>query len=125
VIHLDTHVLLWVCAGDIGRLPARAARRVQQSRPIVSPMVGLELQYLHEIGRVARPAYELLDRMRQRVGLVVSERPFPVVAARAWTLDWTRDPFDRLIAAAALVDDLPLITADQTLLANCAVAEWD
>lgn len=124
MIHLDTHVVVWLCSGDLDRLPGPVVRKVQALTPIVSPMVGLELQYLHEVGRVAEPAHVLLDLMRERLGLVVSERAFPVVAARAWGLSWTRDPFDRLIAAAALVDDLPLLTADERMLAHCPVAVW-
>ncbi len=124
MIHLDTHVVVWICAGDLERLPESVMRKVQALTPVVSPMVGLELQCLHEIGRLTEPAHVLLDLMRERLGLVVSEQSFPAVAARAWGLCWTRDPFDRLIAAAALVDDLPLLSADERMLANCSVAEW-
>jgi PIN domain nuclease of toxin-antitoxin system len=39
-------------------------------------------------------------------------------------LSWTRDPFDRLIAAHAIVADAPLVTADQTILENLPLATW-
>jgi predicted nucleic acid-binding protein len=32
---------------------------------------------------------------------------------------------DRLIAAHALADDLPLLTADRRMLAGCGVARWE
>jgi PIN domain nuclease of toxin-antitoxin system len=40
-------------------------------------------------------------------------------------LTWTRDPFDRLIAAHAIVADAPLLTADRTILDNLPQAIWD
>ncbi|MBW8060344.1 MAG: type II toxin-antitoxin system VapC family toxin [Solirubrobacterales bacterium] len=40
-------------------------------------------------------------------------------------LSWTHDPFDRLIAAHAIVADAPLITADRTILAHLPLAIWD
>lgn len=43
----------------------------------------------------------------------------------AASLAWTRDPFDRLIAAHAIVAGAPLITADQTIQENLSLAVWD
>jgi PIN domain nuclease of toxin-antitoxin system len=40
-------------------------------------------------------------------------------------LSWTRDPFDRLIAAHAILADATLLTADRTILANLPQAAWD
>jgi len=40
-------------------------------------------------------------------------------------LSWTRDPFDRMIAAQAIVADAPLVTADRTILGNLPLATWD
>jgi PIN domain nuclease of toxin-antitoxin system len=40
-------------------------------------------------------------------------------------LSWTRDPFDRLISAHAIVANAPLITADETIRANLSLAIWD
>jgi PIN domain nuclease of toxin-antitoxin system len=42
----------------------------------------------------------------------------------ATTLSWTRDPFDRLIAAHSIVANSPLITADETILENLPLATW-
>jgi PIN domain nuclease of toxin-antitoxin system len=39
-------------------------------------------------------------------------------------LTWTRDPFDRMIAAQAVVADAPLLTADETILDNLPLATW-
>jgi PIN domain nuclease of toxin-antitoxin system len=40
-------------------------------------------------------------------------------------LTWTRDPFDRLIAAHAILSGAPLLTADRRILANLPQATWD
>jgi len=39
-------------------------------------------------------------------------------------LTWTRNPFDRLIAAHAIVADVPLVTADETIRDNLPLATW-
>lgn len=39
-------------------------------------------------------------------------------------LTWTRDPFDRMIAAHAIVADTPLLTADRTILDHLPLASW-
>ena len=125
MIHLDTHVVVWLYAGDTHRLSPGAQRLLRAHRPLVSPMVRVELALLHEIGRLSVPAGEVLDALRMECDLGTAESSFDRVAARASTLTWTRDPFDRLIAAHALCDDLPLLTRDATLLAHCGVATWD
>lgn len=40
---------------------------------------------------------------------------------RLW---WTRDPFDRLLVATAMVNDALMITRDQRVQANFDHADW-
>lgn len=47
------------------------------------------------------------------------------VVEAATGISWTRDPFDRLISAHAIVANAPLITADETIRANLPLATWD
>jgi PIN domain nuclease of toxin-antitoxin system len=47
------------------------------------------------------------------------------VARAATEIRWTRDPFDRMIAAQAIVADAPLVTADRTILEHLPQATWD
>ena len=125
MIHVDTHVLVWLAAGEVPRIPPVLRALLTSSSVLVSPMVMLELGYLHEIGRVAVPATEILTTLRRNLDLGLSRAPFEAVALRALALNFTRDPFDRMIAATAMVDDLPLYTADAALRAACPVARWD
>ena len=91
----------------------------------VSPMVELELTYLYEVGRVTEPASAPLSSLRRTLGLQVDDAPFTEVAQAAAPLSWTRDPFDRLIAAHAIVANAPLVTADETIRENLPLAIWD
>lgn len=92
---------------------------------MVSPIVELELTYLFEIGRVTEPASAPLAALHERIGLRVLDSSLADLVAAANDLSWTRDPFDRLIAAHAIVASAPLVTADQTMRKHLALALWD
>lgn len=91
----------------------------------VSPIVELELTYLYEIGRVSEPASAPLSALRRAFGLEVVDTSLAELVQAAAGLTWTRDPFDRLISAHAIVANAPLITADETIRANLPLATWD
>ncbi len=123
LIHLDTHVAVWLYAGDAERLaPVRG--RLATSRIAVSPMVVLELQYLYEIGRVTEAGQPVISDLIHRYGLELSEVPFSRVAHAALAMNWTRDPFDRLIAAQAAVENVSLLTRDASILQSFPLAVW-
>lgn len=106
------------------RLPRAARSLLAERRPKVSPLVELELTYMHEIGRARDPAPMMLLALRKSIGLEVEDISFAEVARTAVDLTWTRDPFDRMIAAQAIVADAPLVTADRNILANLPQATW-
>jgi PIN domain nuclease of toxin-antitoxin system len=97
-----------------------------EAEPVsVSPVVGLELTYLYEIGRVTEPAAAPLGALRRSIGLQVADASLADLVQAATDLTWTRDPFDRLIAAHSIVAGAPLVTADQTIRKNLPEAIWD
>ena len=98
---------------------------MEAEAPFVSPIVELELTYLYEVGRVSEPASVPLAALRRSIGLEVADASVAELVQTAVDLSWTRDPFDRLIAAHALVANAPLITADETIRANLSLATWD
>ncbi len=55
MIHLDTHVVIWLYTGQVERLPEALRATLASVRPMVSPMVRLELALLHQIGRLTVP----------------------------------------------------------------------
>lgn len=105
-------------------MPAAVRERLQGERVSCAPMAQLELAHLYEIGRITRGASDVLGVLAPALGLAVSAAPFAAVVAYALDLTWTRDPFDRLIAANALADGAGLLTADESILANCPAAFW-
>jgi PIN domain nuclease of toxin-antitoxin system len=125
LIHLDTHVVAWLYAGEVTLFPRLARERLETSELRISPMVVLELQYLFELGRTRASAGEVVAELGRSLGLAVATTSFAAVAAAALSLDFTRDPFDRLIVAHAISEDAPLLTRDGTLLGAYPRAFWD
>jgi PIN domain nuclease of toxin-antitoxin system len=117
-------VVGWLYEGADRRIPAVVRDLIESSQPFVSPIVELELTYLYEVGRVTEPAAAPLAALQKTIGLQISDVSTAKLVQAATGLDWTRDPFDRMIAAQAIVADAPLITADQTILANLPLATW-
>ena len=124
MIYLDTHVLLWLHAGLLDRFTARGRRLLEQNDLLNSPCVKLELQYLFEIGRTSVPAARIVDDLDGQIGLIVCDLAFDIVVNRAVALDWTRDPFDRLIAAQALCRGIPLLTKDKSIRRRVKLGVW-
>lgn len=124
LIHLDTHVVCWLYAGRVDLLSGAARDAIERDELAVSPMVGLEVQYLREVGRMRHGPARILAALRGDLGLEVSNLPFATVAARARSFSWTRDPFDRLIAAEAAVAGARLLTRDGVLRRRFRPALW-
>ena len=125
VIYLDTHSVVWLYAGSTGLFSKKALAALEASQILISPMVALELQYLFETGRVRASSGRIVAGLTADINLKVCEIPFAEVAARALEQKWTRDPFDRIIAAQAIAGNAPLLTKDATILKNCKRAFWD
>lgn len=123
LIHLDTHVVVWLYLRDEARL-APALPHLRGRRPVMSPMALLELQYLYEVGRTHAPAQEVFANLGRTIGLRLATPSFPEVARQALALTWTRDPFDRLIVATALADEAGLLTRDREILEHVEGARW-
>lgn len=118
---------MWIFAGDKAEeLLSRRARAVIDGATeiFVSPAVMLELALLRESGRIASAAQEYLISLRNSIGLELAEETFAEVADEATRMTWTRDPFDRLIAAHARVAGAHLLTRDRTIRANLEQAVW-
>ncbi len=124
-VHLDTHVVLYIARQETHRIPTKAQNMLSRARPLVSPMVLLELSLLHQVGKISQSGPAIREHLRQHIDLGVSSSSFERAALIAAGLEWTRDPFDRLIAATAMADDVPLLTRDRNLLKHCPIAVWD
>lgn len=112
---LDTHTFVWAASAP-DRLGARARRSIEDptTELWVSAASAWELATKHRIGRFpeAEPLvsgfHDICDRLRARTLPINASH-----ALRAGTFGWDhRDPFDRMLAAQSLLEDLTLVTAD-------------
>jgi len=69
-LYLDTHILVWLYQDGATRLTPLAVNAIEEAEQLlISPMVELELTYLHEISRINCPALNILDSSsRHRTG---------------------------------------------------------
>lgn len=124
MIRLDTHVVVWLYTGESTRLSETVVAAIEAHVPVMSPMVQLELTYLHEIGRLTVSGADIVADLHGRIGLTLSEIPMTAIVNAATSLGWTRDPFDRLIVADALAANARLLTKDETIHAHTPLALW-
>lgn len=115
VFLLDTHALVWAASAP-DRLGPAARRAIEDptSTLHVSAASAWELATKHRSGRFpdAEPLVSGFDAVcdRLRAGIVAITHRH---ALRAGGFPWShRDPFDRMLAAQAMLDDLTLVTAD-------------
>jgi PIN domain nuclease of toxin-antitoxin system len=124
VIYLDTHVVVWLYAGEVERFPPAVAQAMEGNDLSICPIVLLELAYLQETGRLEEQPHVVLERLSRAIGLRVHEEGFAAVVQEAILHTWTRDPFDRIIVAQAGLAHTPLATKDQTILRHYRQAFW-
>jgi len=114
---LDTHFLLWAVL-DSPRLDAYS-EWLDAYRPWgVSPISFLELEYLAEVGRIELRPDALVDAVGADPRFDVDDVPLLNLIRKALPLDWTRDPFDRLLAAHSTARRVPLCTVDRVILSE-------
>jgi PIN domain nuclease of toxin-antitoxin system len=124
VIYLDTHVVVWLYAGDHARL-TRAGRRVIESEPLlVSPVLLLELGLLEETGRIKVGPQAIFNDLEASLGLSLCQLPFADVTKASLQQAWTRDPFDRLIVGQAIARGAKLVTKDRLIRRHFRGAVW-
>ena len=123
---LDTHLLLWA-AGEPGRLPARARALIKDpaNELIFSAASLWEIVIKRSLGR---DDFRVDPRLLRRGLLDNSYRELPVSSEHAVAVDSLlpihKDPFDRLIAATALVEGLSLVSADSAFDAYGLTRLW-
>jgi PIN domain nuclease of toxin-antitoxin system len=108
----------------VNQFPLLVRRRLEAEPLAISPFVGLELDYLHEVGKFSSPSDAVIDDLRLTLELTELDLSAGAVCRMAAGLTWTRDPFDRLLSAHALVVKLPLVTRDETIRAHLPLAWW-
>jgi PIN domain nuclease of toxin-antitoxin system len=115
---LDTHFLVWIVTGS-----RRLSRFPWLDRYLpwgISPISLFEMQLLSEFGKLElKPAFH--DTVRSDPRFELDDPPFAALIERAIPLSWTRDPFDRLLAAHSEARRSPLVSVDEEILENHAL----
>ena len=124
MIYLDTHVVVWLYAGETERISDTGQELIENHELLISPIVFLELQYLKEINRLTVEPALLLENLASTIGLTICNNSFLQIVTEAIPQTWTRDPFDRLIVATAAAHNSILLTKDTTILENFQDAAW-
>jgi PIN domain nuclease of toxin-antitoxin system len=111
---LDTHAFLWFSVADERTSEtARAAIEDAANEKLVSVGSVWEMAIKCSLGRLslAEPLPSLVEKAHDQGFQILAIELAHV--ARVETLPWHhRDPFDRLLIAQALVEDLAIVSAD-------------
>ena len=111
---LDTHFVIWI-ATNSKRLKHYPWLNAYEPWG-VSPISLLEIQLLAEVGRGRIDNPRFSNAVMEDPRFEVDEAPLTALVEKALGLAWTRDPFDRLIAAHSQVRRVPLCSVDSVML---------
>lgn len=118
---LDTHIWLWMLTEPARLGEARSAIEDPDSSLFLSAASSWEIAIKYNLGRLPLPEPpERYVPERIRSSAVTA---MPVEHAHALAVaalpDHHRDPFDRILIAQAIVEGMPIVTADR------AMADYD
>ena len=123
-IYLDTHVVVWLFSKELSKISKKALELIEESELLISPMVVLELEFLHEIGRLNYNSDTIVSSLAKTINLKVCKSSFDTVGHESVKHNWTRDPFDRVIVANASFSGSLLLSRDRKILDNYDGAVW-
>jgi PIN domain nuclease of toxin-antitoxin system len=124
MIYLDTHAVIWLYSGELDLFNPNVLKLINTEPVCISHIVKLEIQYLYEIKRVKHEPGLIIDTLLDEIGLLYSDNNFDSIVRQAIHLSFTRDPFDRIIVADALINNSKLISKDRNIKKHYKNTIW-
>ena len=121
---LDTHAAVFLWEGRVEAFGASAQQLLERAALFLSPLVRLELVFLKEVGKIKVEPDLIVGTLLADCGVSVAKDPIDSLIALAIPLSWTRDPFDRLLVATALLHRAPFVTRDRGIHEHFSGAVW-
>lgn len=126
LILLDTHVVIWL-AQDYGRISANAKLAIEEARGkgrglAICGITLVEIARIVSQGRIqVTPDLQTFLSELERTFVVLPITGNIALQSSQFPLNYPSDPVDRIIGATALVEDIPLLTADRAIRNSGAV----
>ncbi|HEV7787047.1 MAG TPA: PIN domain-containing protein [Thermoanaerobaculia bacterium] len=121
---LDTHAVIFLWEGRTEVFGTGSREILEQSLLLISPLVRLEMGFLKEVGKLKAEPDQILGSLTSDYGAVLTDDSLEALVPLAMPLSWTRDPFDRLLVATALLHQAPLVTRDSRIHEHFPGAVW-
>ncbi|WP_414551616.1 type II toxin-antitoxin system VapC family toxin [Anabaena sp. CCY 0017] len=111
---LDTHILIWFVSGD-PRISASMRSQIENNDNLVSIASVWEMAIKHSIGKLNfQPTFnEFIEQQIIMNGIELLPIRIDHIAVISSLPLHHRDPFDRLLIAQSIVENIPILSADQ------------
>ena len=123
---LDTHALIWWAEGDRRVTPRVRALLTAPGEVYVSAATAWEIATKLRIGKLELHGTLIGDFLAAIDAF--GFRPLPISLQHGYAAGQIasthRDPFDRMLAAQSLAEDLPLVSADPAFAALGVATYW-
>jgi len=109
---LDTNALIWLASEH----PRSKGLLTAEASLYISPISLLELTFLKECGRIHFMNNITRDHIIDDARWMLDDPSLAELIEQAHDVDWTRDPFDRLLVAHAKLRGWTFATSDKKII---------
>lgn len=120
---LDTHTLLWWVTGD-RRLSRRARELIGEGNILISVVSLWEIEIKRGLKRIVADTNAIIDEVTRTDGFYLLDLRAAHISSLAGLPPLHRDPFDRILAAQAQWEHVPLISGDRAIRGYPIEVEW-